>query len=108
MRAVGVNAAVVNDVKMTTEANRTLHHAMLKERVSLGNDILTGRASRLQVLLLDKTSFTVGPRATSFATLGPGFRRMTKRGAGGSGSFRTGRRTETKLKPVRCMQIRAD
>jgi hypothetical protein len=60
---VGVNAAVVNDVRMTTEANRTLHKAVVRERVSLGNDILTGGASRLQVLLLDRSNFTVGPNA---------------------------------------------
>ena len=34
-----------------------------KERVSLGNDIVTGTASRLQVLLLDRSSFSVGARA---------------------------------------------
>lgn len=62
-QTVGVNAAVVNDVRMTTQANATLHKAVVKERVSLGNDILTGRASRLQILLLDRTSFTVGANA---------------------------------------------
>lgn len=62
-QTVGVNAAVVNDVRMTTDANRTVHQAVVRERVSLGNDIVTGRGSRLQVLLLDKTNFTVGPNA---------------------------------------------
>lgn len=62
-QTVGVNAAVINDVRMTTDANRTLHKAAVKERVSLNNDILTGRASRLQVLLLDRTTFTVGQNA---------------------------------------------
>lgn len=62
-QTVGVNAAVVNDVRMTTEANRTLHKAVVKERVSLNNDIHTGRSSRLQVLLLDRTTFTVGANA---------------------------------------------
>jgi hypothetical protein len=62
-QTVGVNAAVVNDVRMTTDANRAVHRAVVKERVSLGNDILTGKASRLQVLLLDKTVFTVGASA---------------------------------------------
>jgi hypothetical protein len=60
---VGVTSAVVNDVRMTTDANRTPHKAVLRERVSLGNDIATGRASRLQVLLLDRTTFTVGANA---------------------------------------------
>lgn len=62
-QTVGVNAAVVNDVRMKTEANPTVHRAMVKERVSLGNDIATGPSSRLQVLLLDRTNFTVGANA---------------------------------------------
>ncbi|MDF7776407.1 FecR domain-containing protein [Sphingomonas sp. AOB5] len=60
---VGVTSAVVNDVRMTTDANRVPHKAVLRERVSLGNDIMTGKASRLQVLLLDRTTFTVGSNA---------------------------------------------
>jgi hypothetical protein len=62
-QTVGVNAAVVNDVRMTTDANRAVHKAVVRERVSLGNDILTGKASRLQVVLLDRTTFTVGANA---------------------------------------------
>ena len=62
-QTVGVNAAVVNDVRMTTQANPAAHKAVVKERVSLGNDIQTGKASILQVLLLDRTSFTVGGNA---------------------------------------------
>lgn len=62
-QTVGINSAVVNDVRMTTDANRTLHQAAVKERVSLNNDIHTGRSSRLQVLLLDRTTFTVGANA---------------------------------------------
>jgi hypothetical protein len=63
VQTVGVNSAVVSDVRMTTEANRTLHKAVVRERVSLGNDIITGKASRLQVVLLDRTTFTVGANA---------------------------------------------
>ncbi|OYW23345.1 MAG: hypothetical protein B7Y98_00920 [Sphingomonas sp. 32-62-10] len=59
-QTVGVNAAVLNDVTMTTQANPKRHRAVVKERVSLGNDINTGRASRLQVLLLDRTIFALG------------------------------------------------
>ncbi|MBY0581757.1 MAG: FecR domain-containing protein [Sphingomonas sp.] len=62
-QTVGVNASVINDVRMTTEANPTIHRAAVKERVSLGNDIVTGGGSVLQVLLLDRTSFTVGSNA---------------------------------------------
>src|SRR4051812_8240987 len=62
-QTVGVNAAVVNDVRMTTQANAALHKAVVRERVSLGNDILTGKGSRLQIVLLDHTTFTVGANA---------------------------------------------
>ncbi|MCW3849467.1 FecR family protein [Sphingomonas sp. LB-2] len=60
---VGVTAAVINDVRMTTQANATLHKAAVRERVALGNDVLTGKSSRAQILLLDRTTFTVGANA---------------------------------------------
>lgn len=60
---VGVTSAVVNDVRLTTAANRTLHRAVVRERVSMGNDVITGRQSRAQILLLDRTTFTIGANA---------------------------------------------
>lgn len=60
---VGVTSAVVNDVRMTTQANRTLHKAVVRERVTMGNDVITGRQSRAQILLLDRTTFTIGANA---------------------------------------------
>lgn len=62
-QTVGINSAVVKDVRMTTQAQPSLHAAQLKERVSLGNLIQTGRGSALQVLLLDRTNFQVGANA---------------------------------------------
>jgi hypothetical protein len=62
-QAVGVNAAIRNSVQMKTSADRALRKAVLKERVSLNDDIVTGQASVLQILLLDRTSFTVGANA---------------------------------------------
>jgi len=62
-QTVGVNAAVVNDVRMMSTANPLMHAAKVKERVGLGNQIQTGRASALQVLLLDRTNFQVGGNA---------------------------------------------
>jgi len=62
-QTVGVSAVVVNDVRMTTQADPVVHKAVVKERFSLGNDITTGRASLFQVLLHDRTSFTVGSNA---------------------------------------------
>jgi hypothetical protein len=60
---VGITAVVRNDVKVTTPANPTLHKAIPRERIALGNDIVTGGSSMTQLLLLDKTSFTVGANA---------------------------------------------
>ena len=62
-QTVGVNAAVVNDVRMTSQANPQPHAAAVRERVGLGNNIATGPRSVLQVLLLDRTNFTVGQNA---------------------------------------------
>ena len=62
-QTVGANAVVVNDVRMTTQANPQMHLAMVRERVSLANQIQTGSGSRLQILLLDGTSFQVGANA---------------------------------------------
>lgn len=60
---VGVTSAVVNDVRMNTAANRTPRKAVVRERVAMGNDLLTGKGSRAQLLLLDRTTFTVGANA---------------------------------------------
>jgi len=58
-QTVGVTAVVRNDVKL---ANPTAHKASVREKVALGNQITTGSASMAQLLLLDKTSFTVGAK----------------------------------------------
>jgi hypothetical protein len=60
---VGINAALRNAVKMKTARDASPRPAVLKERVSLGDDILTGPGSVDQVLLLDRTTFTVGANA---------------------------------------------
>lgn len=60
---VGITAVVRNDVRVTTPANPVLHKAKVRERIALGNDIITGKSSMTQLLLLDRTSFTVGASA---------------------------------------------
>lgn len=60
---VGITAVVRNDVRVTSPANPVLHKAKVRERIALGNDIVTGTSSMTQLLLLDKTSFTVGANA---------------------------------------------
>ncbi len=61
-KVVGVNAAIRNSVQIKTGA-AAFRRAVLKERVSIGDDIQTAGASVLQVLLLDRTTFTVGANA---------------------------------------------
>ena len=47
---VGITAVVRNDVKVTTPANPTLHKAKPRERIALGNDVVTGGSSMTQLL----------------------------------------------------------
>ena len=60
---IGANAVVVNDVRLATQAEPQVHQARVRERISLGNPIHTGRASHVQILLLDGTSFQLGANA---------------------------------------------
>ena len=62
-QAIGINAAIRNSVKMKTAADRAPRPAVLRERVSLGDEVQTGPASVDQMLLLDKSVFTVGANA---------------------------------------------
>ena len=59
-QAVGVTAVVRNNVQVTTVARPVLHKASVRETIAIDNDIVTGGQSMTQLLLLDKTSFTVG------------------------------------------------
>ena len=60
--AVGVNAAVHNNVQLR-RAGQAARPAVLRERVVLNDEISTGAASQLQILLLDRSTFTVGANA---------------------------------------------
>lgn len=60
---VGVNAAVRNDVQIRPAGTTRLKRAVVKERVILNDEIRTGSASLLQILLLDRSTFTVGANA---------------------------------------------
>ena len=62
-QVVGINAAVINDVRMAAQGDPALRPAQVRQRVALGTPIQTGRASALQVLLLDRTNFQVGANA---------------------------------------------
>lgn len=60
---VGIAAAIVNDVRIKGSAARQYARAALRQRVAMADQVQTGGASRLQLLLLDKSKFTVGPNA---------------------------------------------
>lgn len=62
-QAVGINAAIRNKVMTRKAAEQSLRPAVLKARVSIGDQVVTAPASMLQLLLLDRSSFTVGANA---------------------------------------------
>lgn len=61
--AVGVNAAIRNKVVIRGAGTNQLRPAVLRQRVLLNDEVRTGPASQLQILLLDRTTFTVGASA---------------------------------------------
>lgn len=62
-QAVGVNAAVRNKVVIVGAGTRKARPAVVRERVNLNDEVRTAAASQLQILLLDRTVFTVGANA---------------------------------------------
>ncbi|MCJ2178170.1 FecR family protein [Novosphingobium album (ex Hu et al. 2023)] len=60
---VGVNSAVRNVVNVRRNQQSEFRPAAVRDKVSLGNQVNTGKASALQVTLLDKSNLTVGPNA---------------------------------------------
>jgi hypothetical protein len=62
-QTIGVNAAIRNQVQMKTAADAALRPAVLREAVHLGDAVASGPNSTLQVLLRDKSTFTVGANA---------------------------------------------
>lgn len=62
-KVVGITSAVVNDVQVKPVATETYRKAKLRERVRLADRVRTGQRSRMQLVLLDKTRFSVGANA---------------------------------------------
>jgi hypothetical protein len=62
-QVVGINAAVLNDVRIRSAGTPQPRPAVVRQRVALADQIQTGQRSQLQVLLLDKSVFTVGSNA---------------------------------------------
>jgi len=60
---VGVNSALRNQVALRTFRDPALRPAVLREPVFLGTEVVTAAASQLQILLRDRSVFTVGANA---------------------------------------------
>ena len=62
-QVVGIASAVLNDVTIGSRGGPRPHRAVVRERVALADQVQTGQRSQLQLLLLDKSVFTVGANA---------------------------------------------
>lgn len=60
---VGINAVVQNSAQIKRGTSRA-RAAVVKERVLLNDQVLTGANSRMQIVLLDRSTFTVGANAS--------------------------------------------
>ena len=60
---VGVNAAIRNKVETQTDTDKVLRPAVPRGDVHLGDLVVSGQQSALQMLLLDQSVFTVGANA---------------------------------------------
>lgn len=63
-QTVGVNAAIRNKVLTKPVSAPQLRPAVLKARVGLGEQVVTAASSMLQIVLLDRSNFTVGANAS--------------------------------------------
>lgn len=61
--SVGIEAAIRNKVEIRAAATKKVKPAVLHDRVFLGDQVQTDKASQLQILLLDRSTFTVGASA---------------------------------------------
>ncbi len=61
--SVGVNAAIRNSVQTRSSTTAPLRPAQLRAAVRLGDQFVTGAQSQVQVLLRDRSTFTVGSNA---------------------------------------------
>ena len=60
---VGVAAAVSGDVKLSNTQSPKPKGVSVRQRIALADFIQTGKSGRLQVLLLDRSTFTIGPNS---------------------------------------------
>src|SRR5258706_8228898 len=62
-QVVGINAAVLNIARIRSAGAPQAHPAIVRERVALADEVQTGARSQLQLLLLDRSTFTIGANA---------------------------------------------
>lgn len=62
--AIGVVSSVVKEVKLSNAQTPKAKQVAVKQRIALGDLIQTGKASQLQLLLLDRSSFSIGASAS--------------------------------------------
>jgi len=62
-KPVGIASAVVNEVKVKPSTADDYARAKLRQRMALADRVRTGQKSRMQILLLDKTKFSIGANA---------------------------------------------
>jgi hypothetical protein len=60
---VGITSVVLNDVRISSASAPQPHRAALRDRVALADQVQTGPRSQLQLMLLDKSVFSVGANA---------------------------------------------
>ena len=60
---VGIASAVTNDVRLKNPGDAQQHAAKVREPIALAEQVSTAAASRLQILLLDKSTFSIGANA---------------------------------------------
>ncbi len=62
-QVVGIAAAVLNEVAIAPGGVAQMQPAVLRQRVALADRVQTGQRSQLQLMLLDRSTFTMGANA---------------------------------------------
>src|ERR1700678_220013 len=66
--AIGTNAAIRNSVQTKASTDPALHPAVVRAPVHIGDVVVSGDKSALQILLVDQSVFTVGANADRKST----------------------------------------
>lgn len=61
---IGIASAVVSNVDYSRSGMAKPAKVVLRQRMAMGDLIRTGKKAQLQILLLDRSTFSVGPRAS--------------------------------------------